>query len=95
MGWLSLEEDGSGDADSSPWYHEEGGGQKERVKDMGHQLDQTREVQMVHKEKNPRRQRCGLPTMAVPALLWGVPAPRKHSRDQPHLTLVLGCTRES
>lgn len=26
MGWLSLEEDGSGGADSSPWYHGEGGG---------------------------------------------------------------------
>lgn len=29
-----------------------------------------------------------------PALLWGVPAPREHSHDQPHLTLVLGCTRD-
>lgn len=94
-GWLSLEEDGSGGADSSPWYHKEGRGEKERAKNKEHQLDQAREVQMVHKVKNPRRQRCGLPTVAVPALLWGVPAPREHSPDQPHLTLELGCTRES
>lgn len=35
MGWLSLGEDGPGGADSSSWYHGEGGGQKERAKATG------------------------------------------------------------
>lgn len=47
----------------------------QRSKQAGEQANKNlmkfSRVQMVHKVKEPGRQSCGLPTVAVPALLWG------------------------
>lgn len=52
-------------------------------------------IQMVHKDKEPGRQGCGLPVVAVPALLWGAPALWRHRPKQPCLTLHQGPSHTS
>lgn len=70
-----------------------------RSKQAGEQVNKNftkfSRVQMVHKDKEPGRQRCGLPRVAVPALLWGVPALWRHRPKQPCLTLDQGPSHTS